>query len=238
MSAERIEIGINKDVYLKAATINDKDNLILTFDIAGVKRLSGFEALQDDEIQEGTSSLDLRLFPPNVPAADKGTDEKRRELVQKDILKNRSILEHILQGYLPKEQTKLGKALYVNTGIEANNFEEKILDKAVLLVVFKNMTREFIARMRPFLNDESLKFRLKLVRQSKDKHFATLPGTRVNENPFWEDMIIPDAESKVKFTDYEIKEGLDNGTPASKKTDADAAPDTSAPMSAENVFGQ
>lgn len=238
MSKTRIEVGINDDVYLKSATINDKDSLELTFGLAGVKVLSGFEALQADEIQESTGETSLRLFPVTVPTKDDLTEEKKRGRIIDDITKVRGQLEHILQGYMVAADAKLNKIVYQGTGMDANNFDQQIMQPGVLLAITRNLFREFITLVKPHLNDSTKKFRLKLIRQSKDKHFATLPGKFITEQPFWESMDIPVEATKVKFTAYEIKEGLNDGTPASKSKDADTTPGDTAPLTAENVFGQ
>lgn len=236
--AARIEVGINENIHLRSAVLDDKDNLILTFKNDEVE-LSGFEALQSEEIVEGNGGkIELRIFPPTPPKVENKTLEKQQELAVADVTRMRAILEHIMKGYMTKDEANLAKVMYLNTGIDKDNFAQKILDKEVLLAIFRNAARAFLERMRPYLGNPELKFRLKLVRQSKEKHFATLPGRYLDDQPFWESMDVAKEASKVKFSDYEIKEGLNDGTPAARDKAADK-PSESTPttLTAENVFG-
>ena len=50
---------------------------------------------------------------------------------------------------------------------------------------------------------------MKFVRQSQQKHYASLPKFP----PFMEPMTIPADQSKLKFSQYEIDKGLNSGKP-------------------------
>jgi len=102
------------------------------------------------------------------------------------------------------------------------------------------MSQFFINAMQPYVNKDELLFRCLLVRTSKDKHFATFRSSYIEDNPFWESMDVPKEASKVKYTAYEEKEGLNDGTPASRSETADTKKSTEsvATISAASVFGQ
>jgi len=82
--------------------------------------------------------------------------------------------------------------------------------------------------------------RLLLVRQSKDKHFATLRGTYLDDQPFLEPMAIPKDASKLKFSPWEIENGYDSSAPAPKAAKPEGGvpgATAAAPVTASNIFG-
>jgi hypothetical protein len=85
----------------------------------------------------------------------------------------------------------------------------------------------------PFMDKNEYAVRFKLTRQSKDKHFPRVPGMYIKDNPFIESMDVPTEKSKVQWTKYELKEGLNDGTPLSRDT-ADTTEDVE---EGDNVFG-
>lgn len=235
-----IKIGINENVFLDKATLDDKNVLELTFQEANKEKKSVFADIASDEVSE-TISMGIRLFPALPPKKEDMTEAKKVDLLHSDMNATKSILRHILLGYLTSEDLKgLWAHVYDGLTLTEENFNQMILKKEILEAVHKNMARVFLEKITPFLGNRELTFRLLLVRQSKDKHFATFRKRYIEDNPFWESMQISKEASKVKFTTYEEREGLNDGTPASKDA-ADKKGDDktggAAPLTAANVFG-
>ena len=233
-------VKINENVYITGIELDSNNYLNITF--KEKNDLSNpFEKLIDDDVHEGSDKLDIKLFAPQPPKNDDGklTEEKMIDRVSRDINKNKGILQHIMKGYMTKEEYAIGKAMFDGIDIDANTYSKKIIDKDVLLKVHQNMAQFFINAMQPYLNKEDLLFRLLLVRTSKDKHFATFRSSYIEDNPFWESMDVPKDASKVKFTPYEEKEGLNDGTPAVRSSTADTnkTGEAAATMTAASVFG-
>jgi hypothetical protein len=235
----QIGVGINEDVFIsKIEQDLTSKAIIISFahkdDKVGTA-VNYFEMLQADTIVEASNGTGIRLFAPNEPKADK-TEEQRIQFAAGDIAATRAIIEHIMQGYMPSDVASAKNVVYENTGIDQNNFTQKIVQKPVLLAIHENLTRHFINGMKEFVGKPDLLFRLLLVRQSKDNPYPTFRKRYISDNPFWESMDVPADQSKVKFTSYELKEGLDSNAPAPSKSDADKK-QSNAPTSASSVFG-
>jgi hypothetical protein len=222
-----IKVGINDDVFIKAVSFDDKNAIHITFSEANKKELNDFERLQADDVIETEPDMEIRIFGTKVSEKAEHTAEKKQELVVSDLNKTKGQLQHIMTQYMVKEQAVIGTHFYDGTGITADNYQTKLLEQGVVDQINKNMANFFISAMRPYTNNKSLKFRLLLVRQSKDKHFATLRGRYLEANPFLESMDVPAAQTKVAFTKYELDNKLDDGTPVDRSTaDGKAAPNT------------
>lgn len=247
-----IGIGINENVYLKNAELDAKGTLDVSFEQKTDKEKleSPFEILTSDEhVEMGGNGISVRLFPPLPPKeGNDRTEAKNVELIGLDINKTRGILTHLLRGYLTSGQIKEAGGLNPFRGITITkeNYNQLLQQKEVLESVHRNMATDFIALVKPFLNDPERLFRLLLVRQSKEKHFATFRGRFLEENPIWESMEIPKEASKVKFTDYENSMGLTHAIPYQKPASNNAGGGGNtgnsggggeAPLTAANVFG-
>jgi hypothetical protein len=249
-------VKINENVYIAKTAMDDKGTLEIQFKAnTPESKMNILDALQsEDAIDVVGNTISVKLFPPLAPFEkdNKGnplTTDKRIQNVQRDLLKTQQVLIHLLQAYTTKEYYgRIGKESFNGLDITNENYEEQLVKKEVLTEIHKNRCRVFVEEITPFLNNEKLLFRLLLVRQSKDKHFATFRTNYVEDNPFYESMDIPAADTKVKFTPGEIKDGLNDGTPSSRDTDADKNKDKGAggtggatsggsAMSAANIFG-
>jgi hypothetical protein len=206
-----IGVGINENVYLAGVSMNEKHALILSFKETDGSEKNIIEMLEDDEVGSLASGSDIRLFPFNVPNKADMTAQQKFDIVINDIKNTGSLLVHLLSPFLTKDELKLDK--YANTGIKTTmpmaDFQAKILSQAVLDTIWKNMATAFIRLSKPLVGNVNLTFRLKLRRQSKEKHYAALPNKFLNTEPCIEPMTVPKDQSKVKFSAYEIKEGLD-----------------------------
>lgn len=241
-----IKIGINNDIFINTAAFEPENTrLRITFEEnGGTKYASVFDRMNADEAVESLPTRDIMLFAPQEPdekdgRGNKRTEEQKVNLINSNLTTLKAQLLHILTGYMTTADAKLN--LYEGLNIDANNYNTQIVKKEVFLGVAKNMFTQFIVKMKPFFGDTSKLFRLLLVRQDVTNAYPTLRRKYINENPFWEPMEVKAEESKLKFTVYEIKDGLDNDLPVSKK-DADKAGKSSGaaddkPLTAEGVFG-
>lgn len=240
-----IGIGINENVYLKNAELDEKNYLIITFAEKMENRPKNiFEQLNDEKVIETIPDVSIRLFPFNVPTDTKWTQEKKLDIVGADMNKTKAILMHLMKAYMPTEQAKLN--LFGGTLVDANNYSTEMLKNEVLKQIHLNMANQFIQLTKPYFNNDTLLFRLILVRQSKEKHFPTFRAKHLEENPMYESMDIPKAASKVAFTKYELDNGLDSTKVFSKdeadKTDGGSSntsggSTTSEGLTASAVFG-
>lgn len=215
-----IQVGINENVFISDISIDEKANLHITFKEAG-KAMSLFERLNSESIVEDTSGLEIRLFGIQVATDPTMTQEKKADRAGDDITVLRSRLEHIMSGYLTKDEYRMSTIFAEGTGMDNDNYFKKLTEQPVLDKITSNLFNFFKSAMTPYVGKKELPFRLLLTRQSKDKHFATLRRKYIEDNPFWESMDVPEEASKLKFTEYEIKEGLNDPTPTSRST-ADA----------------
>jgi hypothetical protein len=243
-----IKIGINENIFIRDAKYNAENNrLTITFEESGgTKYASVFDRLNADEAVETLPTRELILFCPMEPKAKIGekdrTLEQRMNAITGDITSVKAILQHIMGGYMTKDEFKFDMYENIPT-IDANSYPAEIIKVPIFTQVFKNMCTQFIEKMKPYLGDETKLFRLLLVRQDANNAFPTFRRKYIKENPFYESMEIPKESSKVMFTPYELKEGLDSDIPATR-SDADKKGGDNkgnnsgaGPMTAANVFG-
>lgn len=238
-----LKVGINDNVYIDSTSIDDKAVIAITFKEVGTgevkEKKSLFAMAASDQVEEVDTGTRIMLFPPNPPKDGHGkSEEKVVEMLTADINKLKGQCLHILRGHYTTEQLLKKFDPFAGLNLTDDNYSAQVQKKEVLEGVQRNIGRVFIEMMKPHVGDPKKAFRLLLVRQSTDKHFATLRGKFLDDNPFWESMEIPKEASKLKFTDWEIANGFNDGTP-SKKADKPAVDGTpaTAPLSVQNVFG-
>jgi len=238
-----IQIGINENVYIHDAVLDDKGNICITFEQLGEpgkeKPTSTFANIAADEVIETEYGMTIKLFPPLPPKPDNGRSvEKNVQLLQSDINKTKGIILHLLGGFMTTEQLKGKINPFESLPIDESNFDEQIQKKEILDGVHRNLGRAFVELIKPYLDHKDNPFRLLLVRQSPEKHFATLRGKYIKENPFWEPMTVPKEASKLAFTAYETTAGLTNGIPIAKPANAagDAHVAAAPALNVGNVF--
>lgn len=225
-----MRVGITENVLLVGANINDKGTLVLDFSVKG-----GIVSAADDFLNkvaevknENVSSL--MVFPPSVEYLG----EKREVKQIANSLKGfRDQLQHFLLGYLTSDKAVLDPYAGIDT-TDQDAFVTALGQQVTVDKIYKNLATQFIAKVDEIgaarLNSEA--FRLLLIRQSITKHFGTLRSNFISQNPFWESMSVPRANSSVRFTKYEVTKGLDSGTPVAQ-TNADAT--TSAPATGQSA---
>lgn len=236
-----IGIGINENAILAKAEQEEKGALSLTFDeVANLSKpvVSVFDSLQTAKVEnDGRTGIKVNMFPfkkPSGPKNDEKTDDERLEMTSEDMKKVKNQLTQLLEVYLVTDKIQWDP--FINTGVTTDNWREKFGDNDVLRAIFDNYTSQFINMITPYLGKVDQPFRLKLVRTSKEKHYATIPGRFLAESPYVESMDVPLATTRVKWSKWELDNKLNDPTPLSKP----AAPDSQIPdsTSEENVFGQ
>lgn len=217
-----ISVGINENVVIKSAVINDKNRLEIELTEAskvGAVKKSVFDTLLAARTaDESGGAFRLNVFGPLLPSKADQTVEKKRELIAADLTKLIKQLSQILEQFITVDAINLDTldVQFANTGIvDGTSFESRILDQDVLNRIYDNIVRRFVELITPFVNNPEHAVRFKLIRQSKDKHFATIPGRYISDNPFIELMSVPADQSRVKFTKWELENGLNDGTPVS-----------------------
>lgn len=221
-----IGVGINENVVLMKADVTDKGALQLTFDEAASleDKPSVFDSLQTAKVENnGSTSRSLLLFPFKRPTGarnDGKTDDELIEMTSDDMAKVKNQLTQLLEIYMTAD--KISWDPYQGTGITKDNYRVQFQDDDSLSKVFGNYAAQFLSMIEPFLGNLVYKLRIKLVRQSKDKHFATIPGKFLADNPWVELMDVP--APRVLFTKWEKDNKLDDGTPVAKP-DTDPAAD-------------
>jgi len=221
-----IGVGINENVVIAKAVINDKGRLELEFSYApkGEKKSVFDTLLTARTAEEPANSTRLQIFGPLLPKKEDQTREQKIQLVAGDITKLIKQLSQILEQYMLADQIDLDRMdiQFANTGIvDAASFESRILDQDVLDRIYSNIVKRFAELITPYTAGKGEAFRLKLVRQSKDKHYATLPSRYLSDNPFIELMSVPADQSRVKFTKWELENGFDSGKPVEKEAAAE-----------------
>lgn len=238
-------VGIHENVFVEAVSIDAKDTIHITFNEvakAGKEKKSLFAMAASSEVENIDAGTNIMLFPPTPPKEDStDTLEKKLKRTVGDINKVKGQCLHILEQFYTKTDLKDKMQPFAGLNMSDANFETEVLKKEVLLAVQRNIARTFIEMMAPFVGKPEHAMRLLLIRQSEAKHFATLRGTYLDDQPFLEPMVIPKADSKLKFSPWEIQNGYDSGIPVPKTAkagtgDAAAPAGGAAPVSASNIF--
>lgn len=235
-----LTVGINENVVLKTAVINDKKRLELEFielEKVGATKKSVFDTLLSARTAEEGSgfTMKLNILGPLLPKKEDLTPEKKIEMLGGDLTRLIKQLSQVLEQFIVSDKIDLDSmdVQFANTGItDGTSFESRILDQPTLDRIYDNITKRFVELVTPFVNSAENAVRLKLIRQSKEKHYATLPSRFIADNPFIELMTVPKEQSRVKFTKYELEQGLDNGTPVSSSSAENK--ETSAPAVQES----
>lgn len=215
-----MKVGITQNVLLVGANVNDKGTLVLDFSVKG-----GIVSAADDflnkvaEVKNDNVSS-LMVFPPSV---EYNGEKKEVKSIANALRGFRDQLQHFLLGYLTSDQATLSPYEGIDT-TDQDAFVTALSQQVTVDKIYGNLAKQFVAKLQQIgserLNKEA--FRLLLVRQSAAKHFGTLRSNFISQNPFWESMSIPVANSAVRFTKYEITKGLNSGEPVAQ-TNADAS---------------
>lgn len=218
-----LTVGIHESVVLGEKTaLNDKGNLVISF-ATKVDNSDLLGALERGE-DTGGDSANLIQFKFNLKIGDTTLTSGE---IGKNINSFRLQLKDIMLVFMTEEvaeaKISLMNVCFANTGITKENAVTKFLDQNFLDKAYDNMVKAFLAAVAPFINGPT--FRVILVRSSKAKHYAKIPAKSNYPRVWIESSTVPKSASKIAFSDYEIKEGLNSGepTPTERTEEASAA---------------
>lgn len=204
-------------VRIADASKDENNNVNLSLEQG--EEVDALQALMGEGSFGGVDTANVRIFAL--------TNESYKNVVTgfrlvEHINEYRSFFEQILLAYFPKNEVKF-TTMY--DGLKVSSIEDvKKFSASDVATVGNNITNYFVEKMK--LADKSKEVRVKLYRQSESKTFVTLTpsmgtgyigkkddDTKMRNTfvvPFIEDAVIPEAASKVKFSDYErgIKDGV------------------------------
>lgn len=212
-----IKVGINENVFIAEAKIvvaekdATKSRLVIDFkDTEEEAVASSGDMLADlnSSEEEGLESSGLSIFPFDNEVSE--GKEFTAEIAKQRIEEVKGPLNHILLGYMTKADIKWD--IFKGIPVTADTASNMLLQNDVLRKIYDNIVDQFISMLTPRLAGKK-KFRLLAVRQSAKKHFPALRKRFLKENPFWESMEIPAAQTKLKFNNYEISKGFNHDIP-------------------------
>ena len=217
-----LTVGIHENLVLGEKTaLNDKGNLVINF----ATKVDSSDLLGALERGEDTSGESASLIQFKFNTNINGTALSSGE-IGKNINSFRLQLKDIMLVFMTEEvaEAKIGlmAVCFAGTGITKENASAKFTDQNFLDKVYDNMVKAFLDATRPFINKDT--FRVILVRSSKAKHYAKIPAKGNYPRVWIESSAIPKAASQIAFSDYEVKERLNSGTPtATEQTEATSA---------------
>jgi len=260
-----IRVGVNENVLFTKADKNEKGTLSVTFTESGSevkKKVSLLEQMNESSDTSGSNagSTNFLLFPPSREHL--GGDKKGQTLEATEMLKNLMSLKNQLTHILAKFTTSQNIRWNVFQNVGVIKTDEDILsavaDEIKFKQIYANLVDQFLENVtRNKVIESGKPLRLFLVRQSKEKNFGRLRDKFLEEQPFLESLEIPKDKSKLwvkagskgatkyydptedgyvpKFTEYEIKNGLDNPIVSATQADAnEATPEDT--QQVENLF--
>lgn len=201
-----IPVGIHENVRVYKATRNEKGTLVVGFKRDEGLDLDSFDTASDNTAG-GDAEQDFLLFPPSNLDRKDAVDSTKNNSAKVKQLKDQ--LTHILGNYMTSDKITWNTTL--GTGLTQENSEAKLKTQETLNKMYDNICNQFIEQVTPFLNNTKLKFRVIFVRHSEAKHYPSLRKTYLSTQPFMEPMSVPAATSRIKFTEWEIKNKRNTG---------------------------
>lgn len=211
-----LKVGIHDNVVVHKVTKNDKGQLVVGFkkaeEVDMMAALSGSGSTSFEQQEQDIIPFDLKV-----------TDFNGKERTGKEVLTiiadYKDPLDHIARTYLTSDKIKWNP--FVGTDVKNDNYNETLTVQTTLSKIQQNINEQFISMMQGVTGPNSKKVRVLFIRSSQAKHYAKLRSKFLDSNPFIEPMDVP--VSRLKFTDYEKKMGLDKGDAVSSATPPVAA---------------
>jgi hypothetical protein len=201
-----ITVGIHSNLRPYKATKNDRGTLVIGFKEevgAGTDLLGLINSTAPSTSLDGKDQ-DFLIYPPN--ATDRSGEIDTAENNLKKVMEIRDMLNHILLGYMTQDRINFDPMQ--GCGVTNENIRVKLRTQETLDAVYANIINQFISMITPHLSNTTKLFRMIFPRQSKAKHYPVLRKRYLNEQPFMEPMEVPVAQSRLKFTDWEINNGF------------------------------
>jgi hypothetical protein len=193
-----IKVGILDNTRILKAEKNDKGTLVITYQesAGGGKTLA--DALNSTSENSQDSDNGIIIWPVKVNENLQTLKEKSDDVSNK--LKSlRGFLSHVLLQYMTEDKIQWNALANVTVTSEEDLIRALAENEALVNKIYDNYVTQFISMITPHVGPSSPLFRTKFIRQSKEKHFPTLPRFA----PFMEPMTVPKSASKLTFTPYE-----------------------------------
>lgn len=220
-------IGIFTNVVINKLTVSKTDaglaqSVDVTFKKAG--EISGsdndLDFLNSGEVSSSDAGKEnnMRIYGVNQLTDYNGQTKTGDDLLN-EVIAKKDQLVHIASAYMTSDKIKfdITKGLGVKTKAE---LIAKITSEATLAKVADNLFNQFAALMQPVIGDESKHLVVKFLRQSKAKNFPRLADRKLDWNPFIAAEDDKALVAKIKFSDWEKKEGFDNNAQSLESADA------------------
>lgn len=227
-----LQVGIIEDLVLSAKTGFDEKGYFTLGFTTQVDTNNMFAAFDEGGAMEADEATP-KFFSPSI--TDFNGNPKTYAAIGDELNKFKATLVDVLKTQMPEEKAKLAisaQHMFNGLGITAANqgtLAQKLIQQEFVDAVYKNICNAFLNIIAPFIGKNP--FRVKFVRQSEAKHFPKVPKQGKFPNPWIESMGVAKEQSALKYSAYEIKNGLNDGTPVAQ--DTPAAADS---QIAENLF--
>jgi len=203
----RIKVGVNEDVVLSGAEINDKDTLVVKFRLLSAGPMKAVKSvaqqMESGDDDDGESKVPgeaaFLFFMPKLVSYDDDTIALDGKVILDSFTDFKNQLAHILKRFIPAEANR---KFFPFMGTPINPADEESIfsnlqNETVATMVYMNYAKQFINHIKPFINNENLKSRLFCTRRSEAVHFPTLRKKFLQDQPFLEDSKVRVEMSKL-----------------------------------------
>lgn len=239
-------VGVFNGVVISKVTKNSGDNG-LSLDVTFKKTADKVEEGEDELAFLSAGSVgssdngkenNIRIYGINVDKYGDAGKKTGDELLN-EVLEKQAQLVHIASAYLPADKIKAAWAL--TKGIEVKTKDElvkAITKESNLNKVVDNLFTQFEALMKPVIGEESKKVVVKFLRKSKASNFPRLSDRKLDWNPFIAAEDDTKGVAKLKFSKWEIEQGLDSNEQSLGDADSPSEELLASQVEAtNNVFG-
>lgn len=235
-----IKVGIHDNLVLTNDTkVNEHGTLELS--IATVQDTSDLLAAFQNNSTGDQMKSSLRFYPPNQEDFDK--NQRSSGDIAGDLLKMKMQFMSFAVLYAPQETVEAyigGTKMLEGIGIAPEQYA-KALDSLTNADLCMKVTTNLATKFVEFLTaanafNQTIKFRMKFLRQSKMKNFVVVPKS--DFDTWIEPMTIPKAQSKIAYSAYEIDKKLNDPAPATADAPESAGNDAQAEaLQGAELFG-
>lgn len=204
-----IQIGINEPVAFLKAGKSDFGGVNLFLKVIGEEK-SAEDIFNSADPNSGSD--DVRQFPIYGVSVEIAGNKVPTDKVKKNILEFRNTLTHVLEHIMPTSKIKFDAFV----GLDSSDAKDRMDDQAFVGQMINNYVDQFLQYVEDN-NDPEKGFRFIFPRNKKG--YPTLRQQFTSSQPFMESLDVPLTETKLKFSDYEITNGLDQPLPASGTDD-------------------
>lgn len=205
-----LNVGIHENVVLDKAARNDRGTLVISY--KQVNKVDPLAALKASTARTSLEAQEQRFLIYPISLTDYNGNVDTKDNLLNKIAELKDFLFNILIQYMTADKIQFDPL--AGCGVTAENIESKLRTQEVIDKAYSNLCDQFIKQITPFLGESGKKFRVLFVRKSKVSNFPALRRRFLDAQPFMEPMEIPIEQSKLKFSDYEIKNKLDSNEPA------------------------